>query len=204
MKKLILLLLFIPLVSFGQDDKLKNLENSYVKSSQNVNKQKVVLPDFSTTKKKINYIKKFKSWKHFLDHFETRQQVNNFFGSRITKKYKKWSEYIWVEMENKEYYSAPSSSSSGNVSYNSLSNSINYSGESTNNEGGLYNISYWFNFKFSKGTFTHPSKYSNNVLEWDTSFDMKNISNAKFRSLIKRYYSTSKKEEYQYKRDGWE
>ena len=120
MKKLILLLLFIPLVSFGQY--------------------------FSNIKNKIKYIKKFKSWEHFLDHFETREQVYNFFGkpdpdnsSRGSWSYQKsfygwqskeeWVNYVGdyeIILYSDSYSYGASSSSSGNISYNSTSNSVDY------------------------------------------------------------------------------
>ena len=37
--------------------------------------------NFDTTKAKIKYIESFKTWKHFVDHFQTKEQVESFFGS---------------------------------------------------------------------------------------------------------------------------
>jgi hypothetical protein len=203
MKKLLLLLLFIPIVSFGQD--------------------------FSNIKNKIKYIKKFKSWEHFIDHFETRDQVHNFFGKPDPlKSYIGWGGernlYGWESKEDyinhKKYYeiilnrytrySAASSSSSGNLSYNSMSNSLDYKGSTTYSEGGSYTYSYYFTFQFKKidGPYNGGQKYrkpdihrhSNIISYWEASNDMKGISDRKFISLIKKYYSKKTEEKNQFKR----
>ena len=197
MKKLLLLLLFIPLVSFGQD--------------------------FSNVKNKIKYIKKFKSWEHFVDHFETREQVHNFFGKGMYDRPPgggSWKSYLkgygWESREdyiNHEQffqlvlnsytrYSGASSSSSGNLSYNSSSNSLDYNGSTTYSEGGVFKYTYvlYFNFKRLEGgePFDRPDRHSNIISSWEVSNDMKRISDRKFISLIRKYYS--KKEENQFKR----
>jgi len=196
MKKLLLLLLFIPLVSFGQD--------------------------FSNVKNKIKYIKKFKSWEHFVDHFETRDQVHNFFGKgrvydrppgggswKSFLKGKGWEskedyinhkQFFQLVLNSYTRYSGASSSSSGNLSYNSTSNSLDYNGSTTYSEGGTFNYAYilYFNFKRLGNCCPKPDRHSNIISSWEVSNDMKGISDRKFISLIKKYYS--KKEEYQFKR----
>ena len=197
MKKLLLLLLFIPIVSFGQD--------------------------FSNIKNKIKYIKKFKSWEHFIDHFETRDQVHNFFGKPDPlKSYIGWGGernlYGWESKEDyinhKKYYeiilnrytrySAASSSSSGNLSYNSMSNSVDYKGSTTYSEGGSYTYSYYFTFYFKRLDGGEPSdrpdRHSNIILYWEASNDMKGISDRKFINLIRKYYSKKTEEKNQFKR----
>ena len=197
MKKLLLLLLFIPLVSFGQD--------------------------FSKIKNKIKYIKKFKSWEHFIDHFETRDQVHNFFGKPDPLKSTiGWGGlrelYGWESKEdyiNHQYvyeiilnrytrYSAASSSSSGNLSYNSMSNSVDYKGSTTYSEGGSYTYSYYFTFYFKRLDGGEPSdrpdRHSNIISYWEASNDMKGISDRKFINLIRKYYSKKTEEKNQFKR----
>ena len=197
MKKLLLLLLFIPLVSFGQD--------------------------FSKIKNKIKYIKKFKSWEHFIDHFETRDQVHNFFGKPDPLKSNiGWGGlrelYGWESKEdyiNHQYYyqiilnrytrySAASSSSSGNLSYNSMSNSVDYKGSTTYSEGGSYTYSYYFTFYFKRLDGGEPSdrpdRHSNIISYWEASNDMKGISDRKFINLIRKYYSKKTEEKNQFKR----
>ena len=197
MKKLLLLLLFIPLVSFGQD--------------------------FSKIKNKIKYIKKFKSWEHFIDHFETRDQVHNFFGKPDPLKSTiGWGGlrelYGWESKEdyiNHQYYyqiilnrytrySAASSSSSGNLSYNSMSNSVDYKGSTTYSEGGSYTYSYYFTFNFKRLDGGEPSdrpdRHSNIISYWEASNDMKGISDRKFINLIRKYYSKKTEEKNQFKR----
>ena len=197
MKKLLLLLLFIPLVSFGQD--------------------------FSKIKNKIKYIKKFKSWEHFIDHFETRDQVHNFFGKPDPLKSTiGWGGlrelYGWESKEdyiNHQYYyqiilnrytrySAASSSSSGNLSYNSMSNSLDYKGSTTYSEGGSYTYSYYFTFYFKRLDGGEPSdrpdRHSNIISYWEASNDMKGISDRKFINLIRKYYSKKTEEKNQFKR----
>lgn len=196
MKKLLLLLLFIPLVSFGQD--------------------------FSKIKNKIKYIKKFKSWEHFVDHFETREQVENFFGDgtwynqppgggsmksflkfygwESREDYIKHDQMYSLTLNSYTRYSVASSSSSGNLSYNSTSNSLDYNGSTTYSEGGSFNYTYilYFNFKRLGNCCSRPDRHSNIISSWEVSNDMKGISDRKFISLIRKYYS--KKEEYQFKR----
>jgi hypothetical protein len=203
MKKLLLLLLFIPIVSFGQD--------------------------FSNIKNKIKYIKKFKSWEHFIDHFETRDQVHNFFGKPDPLKsiigwggerdlygweskedYINHKKYYQLKLNRYTRYSAASSSSSGNLSYNSMSNSVDYKGSTTYSEGGSYTYSYYFIFTFKKidGPYNGGQKYrkpdihrhSNIISYWEASNDMKGISDRKFISLIKKYYSKKTEEKNQFKR----
>tara|TARA_B100001059_G_C17587586_1_gene452997 strand:+ start:38 stop:697 length:660 start_codon:yes stop_codon:yes gene_type:complete len=216
MKKLIILLLFIPLVSFGQTSYLEIIENS-------INSN---LPDFTKVKDKITYIKKFKTWEHFIDHFETREQLKNFFGDAIIDEYiagsglrtrsqydpqrllkgldrleasKKYSEYYRINLFNKTSYYSPSSSTSGNISYNSLSNSIDYNEDSTYSEGGSIEVNYNIIFKFSKAENGESWQYSNKIEEWKFNGD-KNISNRRFINLIKKLYPKSKKEEYKFMR----
>ena len=40
--------------------------------------------NFDDINSKIEYLDKFKSWRFFIDSFETRQQVLNFFGDSAT------------------------------------------------------------------------------------------------------------------------
>ena len=195
MKKLILLLLFIPLVSFGQTPQLSE-------------------PIYNDLDKQIKYIKKFKHLKNIIDHFETREQVFNFFGD--INKYKE-TEYVGINFGDGFYYSPSTSSTTGNLSYNSISNSIDYNASTTSSDAISYSTTYWFYFifphtkkeirvfnskkrKYEMRTSTNYNEFSNDIEEWITSYDMKNISNSKFRSFIKKYYAKPKKGEYQYKR----
>jgi hypothetical protein len=205
MKKLLLLLLFIPLVSFGQD--------------------------FSNIKDKIKYIKNFKSWEHFLDHFETREQVYNFFGKpdadnpskcnwecvsglygwKSKEDYVNYLDYYELTLDSNSYSYGASSSSSGNISHNSTSNSLDYNGSTTYSEGGSYSKTYDLTFEFKvpeNRPYIAPHKRrisdidprrSNKVLNWDAGYYMKGISDRTFIRLIKNYFSKTKKKD-QFKR----
>ena len=202
MKKLILLLLFIPLVSFGQD--------------------------FSKIKNKIKYIKKFKSWEHFVDHFETRDQVYNFFGKpdpdtddgcawKCMKKLYGWesredylnhNEFYVLELGSNSYYYGASSSTSGNISRNSMTNSLDYSGSTTYSEGGSYTKVYRVTFRFIKlenQPYKAPYKHrhSNKISSWKLSNGMKGISDRTFIRLIKNYYSKPKEEDQFKRKRNW-
>ncbi len=94
MRRLLFLLMF-PVFCFGQyeincvindGDKLYYYESpskTFNLNSEEYIQSRTVLsePIYNDREKEIAYINQFAHWTHFLDHFETRKQLFNFFGN---------------------------------------------------------------------------------------------------------------------------
>lgn len=158
-------------------------------------------PIYDNLEKQIAYIEKFEHWTHFLDHFETKQEINNFFGPH------KWDHqglqhnfnFYSLKKATTSYYGGKSYTS-GTASYNDLTNSINYNTTTDSYEGGSVTTSYVIKFYYWKNTL--PPYDQVRVHQWKVSKGLENISNKKFIKLIKKAYTPPKKEPYQYKRKG--
>ena len=183
--------------------------------------------NFDTTKAKIKYIESFKTWKHFVDHFQTKEQVESFFGpSAVSMSLSNGTPISKIEFKTvsgtnftaggvratSNYEGIPDSKrpTEKNYFYESYRKSFvphrnqmqPMSEEEFNkkNPKGLSRTYYFSGFNtFEMSVVFYYSKNNQNLIEmWETSHKLKNLSDSRFSKKIKKHFE-SMESEYEFK-----
>ena len=182
---------------------------------------------FESIESKTKYIDTFKTWRHFVDHFETREQVESFFGeSAVSMSLSNGIPISKVEFKtvsgkkftaggvrttaNYEGVGQDNNLSETNYFYESYKKSfvphrnqmLPMSEEEFNkkNPKGLSRTYYFSGFNtFEMSMVFYYSKKNPNLIEsWETSWRLKNISDSRFIKKIKKHFE-SMENEYEFK-----
>ena len=182
---------------------------------------------FESIKSKTKYIDTFKTWRHFVDHFETKEQVESFFGeSAVSMSLSNGVPISKVEFKtvsgqnftaggvrttaNYEGVGQDNNLAETNYFYESYKKSFvphrnqmePMSEEEFNkkNPRGLSRSYYFSGFNtFEMSIVFYYSKNNPNIIEsWETSHKLKNISDSRFIKKIKKHFE-SMESEYDFK-----
>lgn len=162
---------------------------------------------------RVNYIEKFDSWKSFLDSFNNRDELINFFGKENIRKknmygslYKTREELedeekkhilqgkeFYFDFNSKTFYSPATIREQGSVKLNPYSNQLNYNSTTTATESTFSRKTYWIRFEFSDGgrkQWLHDWDYSDEITRITVSENLKTLNDREFIRMIKKFYNT--------------
>jgi len=183
---------------------------------------------FESIKAKTKYIDTFKTWRHFVDHFETKEQVESFFGeSAVSMSLSNGINISKVEFKtvsgqnftaggvltttNYEGVGQDKNTVETNYFYESYKKSFvphrnqmqPMSKEEFNkkNPKGLSRTYYFSGFNtFEMSIVFYYSEMNPILIEsWETSHKLQNISNSRFSKKIKKHFE-SLENKYEFKR----
>ena len=183
---------------------------------------------FESIKAKTKYIDTFKTWRHFVDHFETREQIKSFFGeSAVSMSLSNRVQISKVEFKtvsgrnftaggvrttaNYEGVGEDKNLVETNYFYESYKKSFvphrnqmqPMSEEEFNkkNPRGLSRTYYFSGFNdFEMSIVFYYSEMNPILIEsWETSHKLQNISNSRFSKKIKKHFE-SLENKYEFKR----
>ena len=174
---------------------------------------------FESIKAKTKYIDTFKTWRHFVDHFETREQVESFFGeSAVSMSLSNGVPISKVEFKtvSGQNFTAGGVRTTANyegVGQDKNAVETNYFYESykksfvphrnqmepmsekefnKKNPRGLSRTYYFSGFNtFEMSIVFYYLKKDPNLIEsWETSHKLKNISDSRFSKKIKKHFES--------------
>ena len=178
---------------------------------------------FESIKSKIQYIDEFKTWRHFVDHFETKEQVESFFGESTVS----MSLSNGIPISKVEFKTV----SGQNFTAGGVRTTVSYEGVGQDKKNGVETNYFYesykksfvphrnqmqpmseeeFNKKNPKGlsrtyyfsgfntfemsiVFYYSKKYPNLIESWQTSHKLKNISDSRFSKKIKKHFESLEK-----------
>ena len=182
---------------------------------------------FESIESKTKYIDTFKTWRHFVDHFETREQVESFFGeSAVSMSLSNGVPISKVEFKtvsgqnftaggvrttaNYQGVGQDKNLAETNYFYESYKKSFvphrnqmePMSEEEFNkkNPRGLSRTYYFSGFNTFEMSivFYYSTKDLNLIESWETSHKLKNVSDSRFIKKLKKHFE-SMENEYEFK-----
>ena len=182
---------------------------------------------FTSLKSKMEYIKTHKTWRHFVDSFENREQVESFFGkSSVSMTLSNGAQISKVEFKTVSGRKFTSGGLRTTSNYDGLNNDenlveTNYFYESykksfvphrnqlnpmseeefnKKNPRGLSKTYYFSGFNtFEMSIVFYYSKKNPNLIEyWENSHKLKNISDKRFLKKINKHFK-SMENKYEFK-----
>ena len=182
---------------------------------------------FESVKAKIKYIDSFKTWRHFVDHFETREEIETYFAeSAVSMSLSNGVPISKVEFKtvSGQNFTAGGVRTTANISgLEQIDSKIetNYFYESykqsfvpqrnqmepmteeefnKKNPRGLSRSYYFSGFNtFEMSIVFYYSKENPDLIEsWETSHKLKNISDSRFSKKMKKHFE-SLKSKYEFK-----
>ena len=174
---------------------------------------------FESIKSKIKYIDKFETWRHFVDHFETTEQVESFFGeSAVSMSLSNGIQISKVEFKTVSGRNFTAGGVRTTANYEGVGEDknlveTNYFYESykksfvphrnqmqpmsekefnKKNPRGLSRTYYFSGFNtFEMSIVFYYTKKDPNIIEsWETSHALKNISDSRFSKKIKKHFES--------------